>query len=225
MDDIPTANHASARATEERVSVERYRYPPLPSNGHTRLVSLHPGSTDDGDLVVDLDPTPIIPDGPLHYEAVSYVWDKDQTPYSVYVGKDKTAVVSVTRNLTVALSNLRYPDRPRRLWIDALCIDQSNDVEKGPQVAQMGTIYSFAARVIAWLGPEQHDSTRALNYIAWMGTHVDVEYPAWLRHVGVQANKISAVPAPKSLDGTVPITAGDTRSIYYLFCRGWFYRL
>lgn len=225
MENVPTSNHASERAAEERVSVERYQYPPLPSNAHTRLVSLLPGSTDDEDLVVDLDQTPIIPDGPLHYEAVSYVWDKDQTPYSVYVGKDKTAVVSVTRNLAVALSNLRYPDRPRRLWIDALCIDQSNDVEKGPQVAQMGTIYSFAAHVIAWLGPEQHDSSRALNYIAWMGTHVDVEYPAWLRHVGVQANKISAAPTPKCSDGAVPITSDDTRAIYYLLCRGWFYRL
>lgn len=174
---------------------------------------------------MDLDPTPIIPDGPLHYEAVSYVWDKDQTPYSVYVGKEKAAVVSVTRNLAVALFNLRYPDRPRRLWIDALCIDQSNDVEKGPQVAQMGTIYSFAAHVIAWLGPAQDDSAPALNFIAWMGTHVDVEYPAWLQHVGVQANKISTPPALKIVDGTVPITADDTRSVYYLLCRGWFDRL
>lgn len=103
--------------------------------------------------MIDLDPTPNIPDGPLHYEAVSYVWNVDQTPFSVYIGKEKTAVVSIIRNLAVALSNLRYPDRPRRLWIDVLYIDQPNNVEKGPQVAQIGTIYSFAVHVIAWLGP------------------------------------------------------------------------
>jgi len=40
------------------------------------------------------------------------------------------------------------------LWIDALSIDQSNDSEKGPQVAMMGAIYQLATRVIAWLGPE-----------------------------------------------------------------------
>lgn len=228
MEEASTSKRASLRAAEERAPVERYQYPPLPSDGHTRLVSLHPASTDNEDLIVDLDPTPIIPDGPLHYEAVSYVWDKDQTPFWVYVGRNKTAAVAVTRNLAVALSNLRHTDRPRRLWIDALCIDQSNDVEKGPQVAQMGTIYSFAAHVIAWLGPERHDSGRALDFIARMGTHADVEYPAWLRHVGVQANKISkgGPAAPKrGADGTVPITADETRSVYHLLCRGWFYRL
>jgi hypothetical protein len=115
--------------------VKQYQYPSLPSNGHTRLVSLHPASTDDEDLVVDLDPTPIIPDGPLYYKAVSYVWDVDQTPFSVYIEKEKTAAVLVTGNLAVTLSNLRYPDRPQRLQIDGLCINQSNDVKKGPQVA------------------------------------------------------------------------------------------
>lgn len=226
MDAIASSKPNWQSSAGDTAPVKQYRYPPLPSIGYTRLVSLHPASTIDEDLVVDLDPTPIIPEGPLHYEAVSYVWDTDQTPFSVYVGKGKTNVVSVTRNLAVALSNLRYPDRPRRLWIDALCIDQSNDVEKEPQVAQMGTIYSFAVHVIAWLGPEQHDSTRALNFIARMGTHVDFEFPAWLKHVGVPENKAYTPPAQKTNpDGTVPITADDTRSIYYLLCRGWFSRL
>lgn len=225
MEDISTSKLASPKDAEDRGPVERYQYPPLPSDGHTRLVSLHPGSTDDEHLIVDLDPMPIIPGEPLHYEALSYSWDKDQTPFSVYVGKDKTAVVSVTRNLAIALFNLRYTDRPRLLWIDALCIDQLNDIEKGPQVAQMGTIYSFATHVIAWLGPEYHDSTRALNFIAWMGTHIDVEYPKWLQHVGVPANQASTEPALNDPDATVPITADDARSIYYLLCRGWFYRL
>ncbi|KAG8165749.1 hypothetical protein KVR01_004301 [Diaporthe batatas] len=226
MDAIPRSKPDRQDNAEDTADVNQYRYPPLPSTGHTRLVSLHPAGTTDEDLVVDLNPTPIVPDGPLYYEAVSYVWDTDQTPFSVYVGKEKTTVVSVTRNLAVALRNMRYPDRPRRLWIDALCIDQSNDLEKGPQVAQMGAIYSFAAHVIAWLGPEQHESTRALRFIARMGTHVDYEFPAWLKHVGVPENKAYSSPMPKmNPDGTILITPEDTRSIYHLLCRGWFSRL
>jgi len=90
----------------------------------------------------------------------------------------------------------------------------------------MGAIYSFAVHVIAWLGPEQHDSTPSLNFIAWMGTHVDFDFPAWLQHIGVPAQKASTPPALKeNSDGTVPITAEDTRAIYYLLCRGWFYGL
>ncbi|UPX20767.1 uncharacterized protein EKO05_0010988 [Ascochyta rabiei] len=38
------------------------------------------------------------------------------------------------------------------LWIDALCIDQTNLSERNHQVAQMGEIYSSAKSVHAWLG-------------------------------------------------------------------------
>ena len=39
-----------------------------------------------------------------------------------------------------------------RWWIDAICIDQTNFVEKGQQVRIMGEIYTGAKRVILWLG-------------------------------------------------------------------------
>ncbi|KAK3402242.1 heterokaryon incompatibility protein-domain-containing protein [Sordaria brevicollis] len=39
------------------------------------------------------------------------------------------------------------------IWIDQVCIDQSNDQEKSVQVELMRKIYSTAARVVIWLGP------------------------------------------------------------------------
>jgi FAD/FMN-containing dehydrogenase len=50
-----------------------------------------------------------------------------------------------------ALRDLRYHEKDRVLWIDALCIDQNNNEERGEQVQQMGSIYSKAERVIIWL--------------------------------------------------------------------------
>lgn len=41
----------------------------------------------------------------------------------------------------------------RYYWIDAICIDQENDLERGHQVNMMGDIYGGAACVITWLGP------------------------------------------------------------------------
>jgi hypothetical protein len=38
------------------------------------------------------------------------------------------------------------------LWIDAICINQSDVTEKNHQVQQMGEIYSTAALVLMWLG-------------------------------------------------------------------------
>jgi hypothetical protein len=50
------------------------------------------------------------------------------------------------------------------IWIDALCIDQSNPSERIHQVAQMGNIYSEASAVHAWLGNHSlhatHDEVR-----------------------------------------------------------------
>jgi hypothetical protein len=38
------------------------------------------------------------------------------------------------------------------LWVDALCINQEDDKERGHQVFQMGTIYSHASQVCVWVG-------------------------------------------------------------------------
>lgn len=40
------------------------------------------------------------------------------------------------------------------LWIDAVCINQSDLVEKAQQVDVMGSIYTAASRTIIWLGPQ-----------------------------------------------------------------------
>lgn len=63
--------------------------------------------------------------------------------------------IDVSANLFDALSTLRrcVPTELRQIWIDAICIDQENTEERSSQVAQMNTIFSSAASVIAWLGP------------------------------------------------------------------------
>lgn len=40
------------------------------------------------------------------------------------------------------------------LWVDAVCIDQENFKERGEQVKIIKQIYTRAARVLVWLGPE-----------------------------------------------------------------------
>ncbi|OAL35033.1 hypothetical protein AYO20_05748 [Fonsecaea nubica] len=43
-------------------------------------------------------------------------------------------------------------NRPTLLWVDQICIDQSNEIEKSVQVSLISTIYRAAAEVIVWLG-------------------------------------------------------------------------
>jgi hypothetical protein len=58
----------------------------------------------------------------------------------------------ITFNLEGALQILRDEKISIRLWIDALCIDQSNMEERSEQVKSMARIYSQASRVVIWLG-------------------------------------------------------------------------
>lgn len=58
----------------------------------------------------------------------------------------------ITKNLCAALQALHTPDRDRHLWVDAMCIDQHNNSEKGSQVQIMRDIYASASRTIIWLG-------------------------------------------------------------------------
>ncbi|KAI4926776.1 hypothetical protein J4E85_007071 [Alternaria conjuncta] len=47
-------------------------------------------------------------------------------------------------------------------WIDALCINQSDDVEKSLQVQRMGDIYKNAKEVLVWLGDGKENRIRDL---------------------------------------------------------------
>lgn len=57
--------------------------------------------------------------------------------------------LQITRNLDLALRGLRRKGESP-LWIDAICVNQSDAYEKGQQILRMGHIYSVATKVVAW---------------------------------------------------------------------------
>ena len=61
------------------------------------------------------------------------------------------------------MRHLRYPDRPRTLWIDAICINQADIKERGRQAKRMNHTFSLSEKAIDWLGPETEDSKHALE--------------------------------------------------------------
>jgi ankyrin repeat protein len=91
-----------------------------------------------------LDGTDTVP-----YDALSYTWGgTDKTSTIIVNGK----TFDITENLHSALQHLRSENTDTILWVDAICIDQSNKLERGHQVQQMCKIYSQAEEVIVWLG-------------------------------------------------------------------------
>jgi hypothetical protein len=87
--------------------------------------------------------------GDDQYEALSYVWGDPGAQKEIEVSG---MIVNVTENLHAALQRLRYPAQKRTIWIDQLCINQSDNLERSNQVAMMRDIYRRCSCCIIWLG-------------------------------------------------------------------------
>ncbi|KAF8859326.1 heterokaryon incompatibility, partial [Acephala macrosclerotiorum] len=85
------------------------------------------------------------------YEALSYVWGESDPPCWILCNGQRK---SVTPNLGAALRRLRYKEKWRLVWIDAICVNQEDLDERSQQVMLMRNIYSPARRVIVWLGED-----------------------------------------------------------------------
>jgi hypothetical protein len=85
------------------------------------------------------------------YRCLSYMWG-DQTKRHTIMVNDRT--FRVGGNLHDFLDHASQHHANRPLWIDAICIDQDNNAERGHQVQRMGEIYSGAQEVLVWLGRE-----------------------------------------------------------------------
>jgi hypothetical protein len=122
-------------------------YPVLSSPaGNIRLLQIHP-SRDMWGIEATLESRSFL-ERP-QYKALSYTWGDPQKVKPITVNGKK---MNVTENLWNALFYLRDSHRPQTLWVDAICIDQSNIEEKNVQIPLMSFIYSRAQEVVVWLG-------------------------------------------------------------------------
>ncbi|KAI1458585.1 heterokaryon incompatibility protein-domain-containing protein [Annulohypoxylon moriforme] len=152
-------------------------YRPLEeAHRQTRVLSLYPGKFEDP-LTCSI--TTISLDDPSHdtYESLSYCWGDLRTEETIQVREalgDSEGVahdMAITSNLYEALKHLRPESGPpRKLWADAVCIDQANFKERSHQVASMPSIYAEADRVVVWLGtnvdsPHRHKCFSTLEAI------------------------------------------------------------
>ncbi|KAI1120583.1 heterokaryon incompatibility protein-domain-containing protein [Nemania abortiva] len=150
-----------------------YQYPPLPLDSSAiRLVLLLPSPERHHDIICRLCSSTLDRSDSDKYEALSYVWGSRSKKKAITIDKK---LFLATENLESALRNLRYRDKPRVLWVDSMCINQSDVVERNSQVQQMGRIYENAQNVIIWLGPESEDSNALMNLMCCQ--EMDTPFP------------------------------------------------
>lgn len=142
-----------------------YIYQPLNHEDSIRLLKVYLGPND-SPLVCDIVE---VRRTEADYEALSYVWGPPTFTHRI-LEKASRSYVPITENLFYALHTLRKHKRRLRvqgyhcsdkslsLWVDAVCIDQSNVEERNHQVKNMAGIFSQASRVLAWLGPTERVS-------------------------------------------------------------------
>ncbi|KAF2472600.1 HET-domain-containing protein, partial [Lindgomyces ingoldianus] len=82
------------------------------------------------------------------YLALSYVWGKSEQPKVSEFGSLPGALPLTIEHAMIVVRSLGH----RYLWVDSVCIDQSNAVDKHEQILLMGRIYRGAYSTIIALG-------------------------------------------------------------------------
>ncbi|CVL08530.1 related to het-6-heterokaryon incompatibility protein [Fusarium proliferatum] len=141
-----------------------FPYEPLNSD-ELRLLRVEPGDTD----VIRVELRTIKSRTSQRFWALSYVWGARENPATILLNDEP---FSITRNLYNALYQYRrhgfqgYDTEKAMLWVDAICINQNDQVEKSIQVPRMSEIYGQCERVLAWLGPVDSDEESNVGRLA-----------------------------------------------------------
>ncbi|KAJ8127535.1 hypothetical protein O1611_g6102 [Lasiodiplodia mahajangana] len=104
------------------------------------------------------------------YETLSYCWGTLDRKEEILINNKS---FPITRNLYDALERLRFTDKPRTLWIDAICINQDSLDEKKFFVPLMKEIYQSSRRTIIWLGEHNSLTEGALEILEFMASKYD----------------------------------------------------
>ncbi|KIW53558.1 hypothetical protein PV05_09118 [Exophiala xenobiotica] len=142
-----------------------------------RLIELFPGARGEGLRAilhsVDLVSSPA-------FDALSYVWGNREVQDTIILGDDSFKRERISASVHAALTELRRPDTSRFIWVDALCIDQHNILERNHQVRIMGTIFASAAQVIIWLGEATEHSKSGIQTLQFIAEgKAFEENPPW----------------------------------------------
>jgi len=112
------------------------------------------------------------------FQALSYCWESETLEKEIILNGNKT---EVPRNLESALQALRRLPEAKdgvKFWVDFLCINQTDIIEKSHQVKRMGEIYSKALAVIPYLGESNEESEKAVDLMAqinWVVREANLE--------------------------------------------------
>ncbi|KAI1120086.1 heterokaryon incompatibility protein-domain-containing protein [Nemania abortiva] len=158
------------------------------------------------------------------YEALSYCWGTLTRKKRIFINGSS---FWITRNLHAALERLRLKDRPRTLWIDAICINQDSVDEKNIFLPMMRDIYQGSRRTIIWLGEHDSRTKGALEMLEFVAS----KYDEWRPQVLASNEWKKVKRGQKARNSTWLMRMRDQydsldaiRTLDSIFSRSWFER-
>ena len=145
-------------------NIPSYHYEPLLENQFRilEITAVHP------EIRARLVKCVVSQSPPFH--ALSYAWGREQNTKAILCDN---ARFFITPHLHECLVSIFLEKGPTRLWVDAICINQSSAHEKGAQVAKMHRLYHKADLVYVWLGKASDSSDEAMDAIRDVGLPKD----------------------------------------------------
>lgn len=150
------------------------------------------------------------------YIAISYAWG-DRSPVGRFQSDQEGAAEFEYNRAVFEILDAVVPEGSTLyLWIDALCVNQRDDVERGIQVALMSEVFGKARQVVVFLGEADEDTTTNMDLLYRAGPVMEVDCPRIFHD-----HHLARVEA-ESTKAEIPLRAW--RSVHCLMSRRWFTR-
>jgi len=152
------------------------------------LINLHPGQPEDPIRITlvtaDLSEEP-------SFEALSYVWGhvspRDHSP-SILIDDLR---LNITESVHNALQVLRSLSSMKTLWVDQICVNQQDLVERQHQVLLMADVYQTATSVIVYLGQPTEQTEMDMQHLQlFLQRHNQGEDAPW-SHIAIPDLELS----------------------------------
>ena len=166
--------HGHDRAQIEIALRTPYVYSPLNDfNDEIRVVKIHTVNATSNVIECDIEHC-LLSEAMDTYEAVSYVWGDQSQNHQILCdsGKSHLHVKPSLHEILWRIASLPGNTNHHRYWIDGICINQDDAVERGKQVQKMRDIYYNAQRVHIFLGTVEPDKYPISNWFTrrWVRT-------------------------------------------------------
>lgn len=131
------------------------------------------------------------------FEGLSYAWGDVTDTRQISLDGDP---YTVTTSLYHTLRHLQLDGAFRTIWVDAVCINQADLVERGEQIALMRRIYQLATSVIVYLGEAWDGHELAMDFFKAAATLPGHHYePSLEPHLSVRGHDASSKSLKENL--------------------------